>query len=361
MADERLYDAMIKKALRLAKKGEGSTSPNPMVGAVVFNRDGVIATGYHRKAGGPHAEVIALRRAGEKARGASLAINLEPCCHVGRTGPCTDAILRAGIKKVIFSIEDPFACVCGRGARFLIDNGIEAITGVGREEALRLNEVYLKFVTTGRPFVVLKTAQTLDGRIATRTGDSKWISCPESLTLAHRLRARYDAVAVGSGTVKADNPQLTVRHVKGRNPYRIIITSSGKIPSKASLLINNQDNKTIVATTRSVADSAVFASATKWQIRRGKGGINLHHLMEEAAKHEITSILVEGGGRLATALLRERLVDKFYLVIAPMIMGSGIDTIADLGTKRLAEAIKFDHSGNEQLGTDILFWGYPRR
>jgi diaminohydroxyphosphoribosylaminopyrimidine deaminase/5-amino-6-(5-phosphoribosylamino)uracil reductase len=144
MADDRLYNAMIKKALRLAVKGEGSTSPNPMVGAVVFDHDGVIADGFHHKAGGPHAEIIALRRAGEKARGASLAINLEPCCHVGRTGPCTEAILQAGIKKVIFSIEDPYACVYGRGARFLATNGIEVISGVRREEAARLNEVYLK-------------------------------------------------------------------------------------------------------------------------------------------------------------------------------------------------------------------------
>jgi diaminohydroxyphosphoribosylaminopyrimidine deaminase / 5-amino-6-(5-phosphoribosylamino)uracil reductase len=361
MADDRLYDAMIKKALRLALKGEGYTSPNPMVGAVVFDQNGIIAAGYHQKVGGPHAEVLALRRAGEKARGASLAINLEPCCHVGRTGPCTDAILQAGIKKVIFSIEDPFTCVCGRGARFLVNNGIEVISGVGREEATRLNEVYLKFITTGKPFVVLKTAQTLDGRIATRTGDSKWISGPESLTFAHRLRARYDAVAVGSGTVKADNPQLTVRNVKGRNPFRIVITSTGKLPTRSSLLVNNQDNKTIVATTRTAARISALSSTTTWMIRRGKGGISLKHFLETAAHHDITSILVEGGGRLATALIRERLVDKLYLVIAPMIMGRGIDTIADLGVKRLADAMRFDQSGSDRLGTDILFWGYPRQ
>ncbi len=216
----------MKMALALAWKGQGKTSPNPMVGAVVVKSGEVVGRGYHHKAGQAHAEVLALRNAAERARGATLYVNLEPCCHFGRTRPCTDAIIEAGIKRVVYSIKDPNPVVNGCGARKLRAAGMEVTSGVGEKEATHLNEIYLKFISTGCPFVILKTAQSLDGRIATITGDSKWISGPEALKFAHRLRAECDAVAIGAGTVKADNPQLTVRLVKGRNPYRIIIVTA---------------------------------------------------------------------------------------------------------------------------------------
>jgi len=359
MADERLHEAMIKKAIKLARRGEGYTSPNPIVGAVVYNHDGIIATGYHKKAGGPHAEKIAIDRAGDRARGASMAVNLEPCCHYGKTPPCTRAIIEAGIKRLVFAMEDPFTKVCGHGAKILAENGIEVIGGVYRDEAVRLNEVYIKYITTGRPFVILKTAQSLDGRLAAVTGDSQWISCPEALKFAHRLRARYDAVAVGAGTVRADNPQLTVRGVGGKNPFRIIISTAGDLPSNLHLFTDNQDNKTILATTPEVADSGTYDSITTWSIRKNNGQVDLDDLMNRAGKSGMGSILFEGGGRLATSLLKQRLVDKVYTVIAPLIIGKGVDAVGDLGVKEIAGAIGFRESGFKKIGVDTLFWGYP--
>ena len=349
------------KALRLALRGEGYTSPNPLVGAVVFDRGGIIATGYHARAGGPHAEIVALQKAGGSARGASLAVNLEPCCHIGRTGPCTDAIIAAGIKEVIYAIDDPFMKVCGRGARQLTRHSIRVLSGVGAREATRLNEAYLTYAITGRPFVVLKTAQSLDGRIATRTGDSRWISCPEALKFAHSLRARYDAVAVGSGAVRADNPQLTVRLVKGRNPLRIVVTASDDLPADLHLFHHNQDEKTIIATTRRVIAKKVYPSVTTWPIRKGRDGIDLDDLLAQAARRQVTSLLVEGGGRLATSLLKHGLVDKYYLVMAPMIIGRGIETVADLNISRLRDALSFSEYGFRKIGTNMLFWGYPKK
>ena len=351
----------MQKALRLALRGEGYTSPNPLVGAVVFDGSGIIATGYHGRAGGPHAEIVALRKAGERARGASLAVNLEPCCHIGRTGPCTEAIIAAGIKEVIYAIDDPFMKVCGRGARRLARHGIRVISGVGAGEATRLNEAYLTFAVTGRPFVVLKTAQSLDGRIATRTGDSRWISCPEALKFAHSLRARYDAVAVGSGTVRSDNPQLTVRLVKGRNPLRIIVTASEELPADLYLFQHNQDGRTIIATTRRVIAKNVYSSIATWPIRKERKGIDLNDLLAQAARRQVTSLLFEGGGRLATSLLKLGLVDKYYLVLAPMIIGRGIETVADLGTGSLKDALSFSEYGFRRIGTNMLFWGYPKK
>jgi diaminohydroxyphosphoribosylaminopyrimidine deaminase/5-amino-6-(5-phosphoribosylamino)uracil reductase len=361
MADGRLYEAMIKRAFREARKGEGRTSPNPMVGAVVFNRDGVIAVGHHRKAGGPHAEIEALQRAGSRARGASLAVNLEPCCHFGKTGPCTEAIIKAGIKTVVYSIDDPFPQVCGRGARTLKAAGIRVITGVRGEEATRLNEAYLTYTTTGRPFVVLKTAQSLDGRIATKSGESRWISCPEALAFGHRLRAKYDAVAVATGTVCSDDPQLTVRRVRGRNPLRIVVTTSADLPPRLRLFRENGDGKTIVATTRAVIASGAYSSVTTWAARQKQGRLDLGDLLDVAGGAGVESILFEGGGALATSLLKERLVDKLYVLVAPLITGTGIDAVADLGITRLSGAIRFAESGFANLGRDILFWGYPEK
>jgi diaminohydroxyphosphoribosylaminopyrimidine deaminase/5-amino-6-(5-phosphoribosylamino)uracil reductase len=359
MADERLHMAMIKKAMKLARKGEGDTSPNPMVGAVIYNRDGVIATGYHKRAGQPHAERIALARAGDRARGASLAVNLEPCCHYGRTGPCTDAIIDAGIKRVVYSIEDPFPQVRGKGARILREHGIEIIAGVERDAAARLNEVYLHYTTTGRPFVVLKTAQTLDGRIATRTGDSRWISSEQALIFGHKLRARYDAVAVGGGTVRADDPQLTVRRVRGRNPVRIVLTASGNIPRNAKILNSDERVRTVVASTRRGLAAREWPGIETWAVRKNRDGLDLGGFLDLAGEEGITSILFEGGERLATSLLKHRLVDKLYVLIAPMIIGDGIDAVGDLGIRRLAGAVRFAETGHKMLGTDIMFRGYP--
>ncbi len=361
MADDKLFEAMMKKALRLARKGEGYTSPNPMVGAVIFNGDGVISAGYHKRAGEPHAEIVALRKAGDRARGASLAVNLEPCCHFGRTPPCTEAIIKAGIKEVICSIKDPHVRVRGRGYRQLSDNGIGIISGVYEKEATRLNEVYLSYVVTGRPFVVLKMAQSLNARITAGTGVSKRISCPEALSFVHKLRARYDAVAVGAGTVKTDNPRLTVRHVRGPDPLRIIITSSDDLPGKLNLFVKNHDNKTIVATSRDIISRKAYSAAITWPVRKRKSGLDLRDLLDQAGKRGVTSILFEGGQRLATSLIGQNLVNKLYLIITPTIIGRGIEAVADFGITRAAKAVRFDDCGFKKIGTDILFLGYPER
>ncbi len=361
MADERLFEAMMKIALREARKGEGKTAPNPMVGAVIFKGDRVIATGYHRRVGLPHAEIMALKKAGPAARGASLAVNLEPCCHYGRTPPCTEAIIQSGIRQVIYSIKDPFIKVCGRGCRNLEENNVSVIKGVLACQAESLNEVYLHYMNTARPFVALKMAQSLDGRIATLSGHSRWISCPEALTFAHKLRARYDAVAVGAGTVRADNPSLTVRHVRGDNPLRIIITGSGDLSPWLNIFRNNRDNNTIMATSRKVIRSGAYRDQIKWPMRLRAGRIDLRDLLDQAGQRGVTSILFEGGQTLATSLLKQGLMDKFYLIIAPLIIGRGTETINDLGTKTITQAIDFEKSGFKKIGTDTLFWGYPKR
>jgi len=361
MADDRLHEAMIKKALRLARRGEGFTSPNPIVGAVIFNRDGIIANGYHKRAGGLHAEREALLKAGDRARGAAIAVNLEPCCHHGRTGPCTDAIIQAGIKKVVYSIEDPNPKVNCQGAATLMKNNIKVVGGVCRKEATRLNEVYFKYITTGRPFVALKMAQSLDGRLAAITGHSQWISSPEALKFAHRLRARFDAVAVGSGTVRSDDPQLTVRNVKGMNPLRIVLTSSKDLSTDFKLFSDNDDNKTIIATNREVIKSGVYKSVITWPVKKDKDYLDLENFLERVGKHEVTSILIEGGSRLATSLLKKGLVDKMYLVVAPLVIGKGIESINDLGIKKVSDAIRFREFGFSKLGRDNLFCGYPEK
>ncbi|MCP4567669.1 MAG: bifunctional diaminohydroxyphosphoribosylaminopyrimidine deaminase/5-amino-6-(5-phosphoribosylamino)uracil reductase RibD [FCB group bacterium] len=361
MADDRLHEAMIRKAISLARKGEGYTAPNPMVGAVVFNKDGIIATGYHKKVGEPHAEAVALRKAGERARGASIAVNLEPCCHEGRTPPCTQAIIKTGIKKVIFSITDPFLRVCGRGGRLLQENDIEVIKGICREEAEKLNEVYLHNTATGRPFVVLKMAQSLDGRIASATGHSQWISCPEALKFAHRLRSRYDAVAVGSGTARVDNPQLNVHRVKGPNPIRIIVTTSATLPKNLQLFTENKDYNTVVATTKDIIKKGVYGNVITWQVRKKQGRLDPEDFIRMLGEAGVTSVLIEGGSQLATSLLKRKLVDKLYLITAPMIIGAGVEAIGDLGVKKIADSIRFTDYGSRKLGTDNLFWGYPEK
>ncbi len=359
MADDRLDEAMIQKAIRLARKGEGYTSPNPMVGAVIYDDGGIIATGFHTRAGDRHAERVALARAGDRARGATLAVNLEPCCHYGRTGPCTDAIIAAGIKRVVFSIIDPFPQVNGNGERILSEHGIELVDGIARDEAMRLNEVYLKFVATGRPFVVLKLAQSLDGRIATQTGQSRWLTSDKARTFAHALRARYDAVVVGAGTIRVDNPQLTVRHVKGKNPRRIVVTTSPNLSTRSHVFSGNSDGNTVVATTREVIGRGAYSAVTTWAIRSRGGRLDLGNLLERAASEGMTSILVEGGNQLATSLLKAKLVDKLYLFLAPMIIGAGKDAVGDLSVRRLTDAVKFKEYGFKKLGQDMLFWGYP--
>ncbi len=347
-------------ALELAERGRGKTSPNPMVGAVIVKNGRVVGRGYHKKAGTAHAEIVALKDAGKAARGATMYVTLEPCSHFGRTGPCALALIEAGIKKVHYAIKDPNPLVNGRGSAMLRKGGVETNAGPLRAEASRLNEIYLKYVTTGRPFVTLKLAISLDGRIATSTGDASWISGTESRRMVHRLRAESDAVVVGTGTVHADNPELTVRMIKGRNPYRIILSAHPDFKRTLKLLRNNDDARTIVATSKKAATKVTGKNLTVWSLKKTREGIDLDDFVEKAGQFGIRSMLVEGGGKLATSFLRAGLVDKLMLFTAPMIIGKGKSGVDDLHVVNIAEAIRFDEYAFTPSGVDMLFTGYPK-
>ncbi len=356
----------MQRALDLAARARGKTRPNPMVGAVIVRDGQIVGEGYHRQAGKPHAEIEALRTAGATARGGDLYVTLEPCCHWGRTGPCTEAIINAGIKRVIIGATDPNPKVNGKGTRRLRSAGIEVVNGVLRDQARQINEVYFHWIKSGRPFVILKMAQTLDGRIATATGDSQWISSAASRKRAHQLRAEADAVMVGMGTVRADNPSLTVRHVKGENPYRLVVTASADFPRSCRLLDENEDVKTIVATGSRGAEHLARRAAkhhlTVWEIEEAADGrLRLSDVLTKAAGFGLQSVLVEGGSQVATSLLEAQLIDKYVAFVAPRVIGSGREAIDDLGIRRIANAIEFGPFEFATVGKDVMFTGYPKR
>jgi diaminohydroxyphosphoribosylaminopyrimidine deaminase/5-amino-6-(5-phosphoribosylamino)uracil reductase len=353
------------RALALAERGKGAVSPNPMVGAVIVKNGRVVGEGYHRRAGSDHAEVAALKKAGRKANGATIYVTLEPCCHTGATGPCTETLIAAGIRRVVFSVIDPNPLVNGKGARRLRHAGIDVESGLCAAETRKLNEIYFGYLRLGRPFVTLKLAQTLDGRIASATGDSRWITSKASRKLAHRLRIGVDAVVVGSGTVRSDNPALTVRHVKGRNPYRIVLTSSAKIPKDCHLVKDNTDLRTIIASTQHSIDRLSRNSGrpmTFWQVKADRRGhLSLPDSLARAGEFGLRSLLVEGGATLATSFLKEGLVDKIVLFISPRILGRGVEGIGDLGIRKVSDSLRLKDVTVESVGPDIMVTGYPER
>lgn len=352
-------------AIELAEKGRGKTSPNPMVGSVIVRGRQVISTGYHRAVGARHAEAMAIAGAGAKARGATLYVNLEPCCHTGRTGPCTEAIINAGISRVVLATKDPNPLVNGRGIRALKRAGITVETGCLRKEAEELNDAYLGYHKNGRPYVILKLAQSLDGRIATVNGDSKWITSAKSRKFAHQLRAEVDAVIVGGNTVRRDNPSLTVRHVAGMNPYRIVVTESLNLPANSDLISNSSDGRTVIASTeksiRQFAGKRRNSNLVFWSIKRAsKGRLDLTDLLAKADAFGCQSILVEGGSELATSFLRERLVDKFVAITSPILIGNGVEGLGALDINRIDNAIRLKVVQEFQSGTDRVLVSYPR-
>ncbi len=357
--DDRKY---MLEAIGLAEKGRGLTRPNPLVGAVIVKNNRVIARDYHRGAGKPHAEILAMRKA-KTTHGSTLYVNLEPCCHTGRTAPCTDAILKAGIKKVVFAVTDPDPRVAGKGARILRKNGLEVQSGVARVEAERLNDAYIGYHRMQRPYIILKLAQSVDGRIATSTGDSKWISSLKARKLAHRLRSEVDGVIVGSGTVRADNPQLTVRHLKGINPYRIVVTGNGKLPASCHLLKNNQDQLTIIASTKqatNVGTEKNNRTPIHWSIRPGTDGVDISDLVEQAGQFGMRSLLVEGGAAMITSFLRARLADKLILISAPRIIGDGLNSVGSLSTISITDSVDLESVRYEQIDNDMVMTAYPK-
>ncbi|MBI4495886.1 MAG: bifunctional diaminohydroxyphosphoribosylaminopyrimidine deaminase/5-amino-6-(5-phosphoribosylamino)uracil reductase RibD [Deltaproteobacteria bacterium] len=353
----------MRLALVLAAKGAGRTSPNPLVGAVVVRGGTVVGQGYHRRAGGPHAEIRALRQAGERARGATLYLNLEPCAHFGRTPPCTDSILRAGIGRVVAGMTDPNPLVSGRGIRKLRRRGVRAEVGLLERECRELNAPFCKYITTGWPFVILKAALSLDGKIATRAGDSRWISCPASRKFVHRLRQRMDAVMVGVGTVLRDNPLLTVRLAgKGpRHPLRIIVDSRLRLPWGAQVVQTAGKVPTLVAATRAAPSSKLRRLAgigiEVLVVRSdGRGQVSLRALMEELARRGIVSLLLEGGAALNASALREGIVDRLLCFYAPKLIGgeTAPGLVGGEGIRRMAEAKAATIRQVKRLGPDLL-------
>ncbi len=358
------HENMMRRALSLARKGIGKTSPNPVVGCVIVREGVVVGEGWHRKAGTPHAEVHALREAGPLARGADVYVTLEPCSHFGRTPPCADALVAAGVARVFVGMVDPNPTVCGKGITRLEAVGIQVITGVLGKECRLINEPFVKHVSTGLPFLTLKSALTLDGKTATALGDSRWITNDKSRRYVHQLRAEVDAVMVGVGTLLADNPELTVRHVKGKNPLRIIVDSSLKIPNESRVLGDDLARGTIIATTSDDQERIGFLETRGAQVIRcasDKGRVDLRDLMQRLGAKGIQSILLEGGSELAGAALRQGLIDKFILFYAPIVLGgaAGIGLFGGKSVERMGRAFRLETARVRRFGGDVMIEAYP--
>jgi diaminohydroxyphosphoribosylaminopyrimidine deaminase/5-amino-6-(5-phosphoribosylamino)uracil reductase len=349
-------EAHMRLALDLACRGEGTTSPNPMVGAVVAQSDAVVGRGFHERAGGPHAEVGALREAGGRAAGATLYVTLEPCSHQGRTPPCADLILSSGIARVVCAMADPDIRVSGRGIERLRQAGVSVTVGLLEAEARRLNAFYVKHRTTGLPFVILKLAQSLDGRIAAASGDSRWITGEDAHRRAHLLRSRVDAVLVGAGTIIADDPLLTVRMVAGRDPARIVVDSRLRIPATARIF---GPGRAIVAATEGADEELARTlrerGAEVWRLPSADGRVDLRALMAELGRRDFMSVMVEGGAEVAASALKAGIVDQVQVFIAPKMIGAGLGSVGDLGIEKVAEGVQLTDVEIERVGDDLLY------
>ncbi len=355
----------MRRALRLAARGR--TSPNPMVGAVIVKDGKIVGEGYHRRAGEPHAEILALEQAGERARGAALYVTLEPCCHYGRTPPCTKAIIEAGVSDVYAAMMDPDPNVAGKGFAELSQSGIRVYYPLLEEEARQLNEAYIKHRTTGFPLVILKSAMSLDGRIATHTGESKWLTGERSRSLAHKVRSMVDAIVVGARTVRSDNPRLTAW--VGRKvfyPRRVVVTKSGNVPS--DLAVFAKPGECVVACPQGISqelqDEWMRAGARVLPLPSTDGRISMKLLMRELAAMGCLSVLVEGGGETAAAVLEERVVDKILFFYAPKIIGGrkAVPAVGGEGAAKIDCAPTVRDVRIRRIGSDILLEGsvvYP--
>ena len=360
----------MRRALELARKGEGHTSPNPMVGCVVVKDGRIISEGYHEKYGEFHAERNALTRCTEDTTGADLYVTLEPCCHQGKTPPCTDIIIEKKIARVFVGSMDSNPLVAGKGVQILRDHGIYVETGILDAECRKLNEVFYHYIATKTPFVVMKYAMTLDGKIACATGDSKWVTGEIARTQVHRMRGRYRGIMVGIGTVLADDPMLNCRVEGGVDPVRIICDSNLHIPTESQIVKTASDIETIVA----CSQEALESERKQEKIRRlreagiqiigteGAHGVNLVELMKKLGEQNIDSILLEGGGTLNASALEDGIVNKVYAYIAGKLIG-GMDArspVEGMGIDRMADAITLQNMKIEKLGDDFCIVGYVK-
>ena len=355
----------MRLALRLACKAQGRTSPNPLVGAVVVKDNVVISRGYHQKAGGPHAEALALKKVGTVAKGATLYVTLEPCSHTDkRTPPCCPLVIQSGVKRVVVAMIDPNPRVSGKGIRALRKAGIEVETGILEAEATSLNEAFIKHITTGLPFVTLKIAQTLDGKIATASGESQWITGEEARAEGRKLRDRNDAILVGINTVLKDDPALTTRLLRGKDPLRVIVDTHARIPLHAKVLTQKSGARTIVAVGKGAAQSKIkklqACGAEVLTVRTMQGRVDLRDLMRKLGKRELMSVLVEGGAEINASVIKSGIADKAVLFIAPLLM-TGKDSLCSLGgvsPSRLGQAVRLTRVTSQFVGQDLMITGY---
>ncbi|HEY6907116.1 MAG TPA: bifunctional diaminohydroxyphosphoribosylaminopyrimidine deaminase/5-amino-6-(5-phosphoribosylamino)uracil reductase RibD [Ignavibacteriaceae bacterium] len=353
-------ESYIQLALEIAKKGTGEVSPNPLVGCILVKNDRIIGAGYHHKFGANHAEINAFENAKESVDGSTLYVNLEPCSHFGKTPPCTDQIIAKKIKRVVIGTLDMNPLISGNGVKKLKSAGIEVKVGVLENDCIALNKFFFKYITSKTPYVSLKAAQTLDGRIADLTGGSQWITSMESRKFVHKLRSNYDAVLVGAGTVVKDDPSLTVRLTDGRNPRRIILDSTLSLKTDKKLFTRNSDGKTILITSKNNREKrkirkletlgvkVLFAKTDK------NGNLNLKSMLRELAKNNIASVLVEGGSRVFSSFVRSGFYDDIFLFISPKIIGDGVPVIGNIGIKDIKRTINVKIKSYDMIGDDLL-------
>jgi len=360
---KRNHEYFMNLAMDLALKAKGRTSPNPIVGALVVKNGRIIGKGYHEKAGLPHAEIIALDEAAAQAKGASLYVTMEPCVHFGRTPPCVDRIIKSRVKEVIVGMVDPNPLNNGRGIKILRQHKIKVQVGFLENELSRINEAFIKYITKRMPFVTVKVAQSLDGKIATYAGDSKWITSDKSRVFSHRLRQNYDAIMVGVNTILRDNPKLDVWFSK-RQPIKIAVDSQLSTPEGANIFSKN--SQVIIVTLPSLPgqeteNRKILGEKAKiLEVREKAGQINLKDAMKKLAQLEITSILVEGGGTLIGSLFDEGLIDKVLFFISPKIIGGkeAISSVMGKGVVRIDKAVKLKEVKLKRIGEDFLIEGY---
>jgi len=356
----------MQEALKLARKGLGKTSPNPMVGAVVVREGEIVGRGWHPGAGQPHAEIFALKEAGELALDAELYVTLEPCNHEGRTPPCSEAIIRAGIRRVVIGTADPNPAVIGRGAERLKQAGIKVEIGLLEEECRRLNETWNKYITTGLPFVTLKAAASLDGRIATRTGHSQWITNEKSRHYVHQIRAAHDAILIGIGTLLKDNPHLTARRpgLEPLSPYRIVLDSLLRTPLDSNIFGSDGREKMILATRRHEEKKlAPYREQVKEILllpTNDLGQLDFPALLRELGRREITSVLIEGGSEINGSALDNRIIDKICFFYAPILIGGrgSLGMLSGEGTESIDQALPVKDITIRHFDSDLCLEGY---
>ena len=355
-------------ALDLAASAKGNTNPNPLVGAVIVKNDIIVGTGLHRKAGEPHAEVHAFRMAGDHAHNATLYVTLEPCSHYGKTPPCANLVKESGVSRVVVAMQDPNPTVAGRGIQLLRDAGITVEVGVLEQQARRLNERFIHNMLTKRPFVISKFAMTLDGKIATQTGHSKWVTGEAAREDVHYIRHEVDGILVGVGTVIADNPSLTtrLREGYGKNPTRIIMDSTLRTPIKANVL-NTEEAQTILVCGKDVSqekiDSFTNKGFTVLPIETNEHGLNIDDMLANLYEHGITDILLEGGSKINASFLQQGAIDKYVIYIAPKVLGGNLSLtpFAGYNPSLMNEAWNVEFTSFDKVGEDLRIVAYPKQ